>query len=134
MNPEKIIASVGVRRATLALALLCVVVITSQQSDFFSGARGGLQILAISSGVLALIGAIYSFRVTYDAWMRSAKILNTVVITLLFGMTYIVVVPLFAAVLLVMDPLRLRRRSKDETFWVPRRSGELDLTSLQRLG
>ena len=134
MNPEKFIASIGVRRATLALALLCVVVITSQQSDFFSETREGLQILAISSGVLALIGAIYSFRVTYDVWMRSAKILNTVVITLLFGMTYIAVVPLFAAVLLVMDPLRLRRRSKNETFWVPRLSGELDLTSLQRLG
>jgi len=121
MDSEKLIASTGVRIASAVLALLCVAAI------------GWQPIVAVVAGLLAVFGLILSFRSSYEAWMRMAARLQTVVTTFLFGACYLLVVPLFAAFVRMSDPLRLRRR-EGESSWITTRREAQDARSYQRMG
>ena len=44
------------------------------------------------------------------------------------------VVPLFYPIVWYLDPLRLRRRAEEETYWIERRSETVDAASMQRMG
>lgn len=134
MNPNRLVGSLGVRLTTFVFSLLCVTVVMLHGGDRFPTLSKGLMILAVGSGVLAFIGLIYSFKVIYALWMRFAAILHAVIVTLLFAICYLVVVPVFFLIAWPFDPLRLRNRSEPDTFWVRKRSTPCDLSSLERMG
>jgi drug/metabolite transporter (DMT)-like permease len=121
MDPGKLIASPGVRVASALLVIVSV------------AALGFQPIVAAVTGLLAFLGLIMSFRSSYQAWMRMAERLQTVVTTILFGACYLLVVPLFAAFVRMSDPLRLRR-PKNESSWVGTRQEARDARSYQRMG
>ncbi|MHC4427326.1 MAG: hypothetical protein ACYS0D_01815 [Planctomycetota bacterium] len=130
MNTERLIGSTAIRVSTVIFAVLCVVLFLSRGR--FPESSGLLLVLAIVSGILACLAFIHSFRAVYDAWMRFAKVLHTIVVAVLFGACYLAVVPLFFLMVWPSDPLRLRKGSKPATFWIRRR--EFDPSSLNRMG
>jgi hypothetical protein len=127
MTSSHIVGSPFVRAATIALAGLSGLLFTRTPPP-----SGLLLGVAAGAGVLALIGAIHSSRRVFAAWMRFAEALHTVVIAVLFSACYLLIVPLFAPIAWMRDPLLLRRRPRD-TAWVTK-SGAVDLASLERMG
>jgi hypothetical protein len=130
MNPDRLIGSAGIRFATLILALLCL---AAMALDFLSQAGVVLRTLTFGCAILTFMGIVYSFRAVYSLWMRVAKALHAVGVTLLFGACYLFIIPLFFLISWAFDPLRLRNRSEPQTFWIPRRRTPCDLTFLQRM-
>lgn len=127
MSVNRLVGSLVVRVATAALAVLCVSLATI--------ANGGPRLVfygAIASGVLTWLGLVHSFAGLFKRWMRFAEALHTVVVTVLFTVVYVLVVPLFGVFVWIRDPLRLRRRA-GETSWVSRNSN-VDAISLERMG
>lgn len=131
MDPARLIGSASIRCATLLFAGVCAAAVWLMRGS--PGAAGMLLWLAIGSGALAFIGLIHSFSRLYAAWLGFAEIAQMVVISILFGSCYLLVVPVFRLVTLTSDPLRLRNRSRAETFWVPRLE-DSDPASLERMG
>ena len=64
--------------------------------------------------------------------MRFARALQTVAITTIFSVCYLVIVPVFRIILWFRDPLHLRR-SLNETAWVAR-TATVDAVSMERMG
>jgi hypothetical protein len=133
MKTERLIGSPIVRAATVALAALALVggLITR-----FAPADGHRWLLTatIACSVLALIGAIHCSQALYAAWMRLAKVMNQIVTTLLFGVVYLLVVPPFALVMRLLDPLRLRRNPDSVSLWRERQQQTASLETLRRMG
>jgi hypothetical protein len=121
MDFERLIGSPSVRIGSVLLAALCAASI------------GVHTFVAVLAGVLAALGFILSFRPVYDAWMRLAPRIQTVVTTLLFGTCYLVIVPIFAVFVRMSDPLRLRPRD-GESSWIAERRDASDVRSYQRMG
>lgn len=96
MNPNRLVGSVGVRLTTLVFSLLCVTLAMLHGGDCLPALSKGLMVASIGSGVLAFIGLIHSFKVIYALWMRFAVILHAGIVTLLFAICYLVVVPVFS--------------------------------------
>ena len=134
MDPSRIVGSAGIRVATLAVLLLSATGVLLRDHIVVAGAGDALFFSVIGGGFLALIGLIHSFRAVYSRWLRLAKLLQTLVITILFGACYLLIVPLFFVILRASDPLRLRTRSEPESFWLPRRGARTDEKSLARMG
>lgn len=134
MTTDKLIGSVGIRIATMLFSLLCIMGIILSRYRFFGETGGPALTLTVVSGILAVVGAIYSFRSVFSLWMRFAKVLHVVVTTLLFGACYIVVVPFFFLVIRLFDPLCLRKQPEPRTFWIQRRNVRVEVVSLQRMG
>src|SRR6516225_692967 len=116
MKIERIVGSPVVRAATIILAALALVwgLISTRTP---SVGHRWVVTAAIVCPVLALIFAIHSSHGVFTVWMRFAKVLNLIVTTVLFGVVYLVVVPPFALVMRMLDPLRLRRLSDSESLW-----------------
>jgi hypothetical protein len=87
---------------------------------------------AVAGGVLTFVGLIHSFDALFRHWIRFAEVLQAVAVTTIFGVCYMLVVPLFGAIIWFRDPLRLRRRRQGSS-WVTRRA-EIDPLSLERMG
>lgn len=86
-------------------------------------------------GLLCFMAAIFSSRRLFVAWMAFAEKLQVVVVTAVFGLAYVLVVPVFFILSWAKDPLKLRGSStSEETFWVPRDQPPLDQTFFERLG
>lgn len=134
MTTDKLIGSAGIRIATIVFSVLCVTGVILSRYRFFSETRSSSLSLAIISGILAVVAAIYSVRPVFLLWMRFAKVLQVLVTTLLFGACYIAVVPFFFFVIRLMDPLGQRKQPEPRTFWLERRSTGIDITSMQRMG
>lgn len=88
--------------------------------------------VALLAGILTWLSLVHSSRVLFRLWMRFAEGLQTVAVTALFSICYLVIVPLFRLVLWHRDPLRLRR-GRNESSWVARTS-PVDAASLERMG
>lgn len=126
---------VGAPRAKLAavgFAGLCAAAILAR--PHLPAWGGALSAAALAAGLLAWLGLLHSSRALYARWLRVAEGIQTLVVTALFGAVYLFVVPLFTALRLPFDPLRLRRRSREESFWIRRARRPVDLESLQRMG
>jgi hypothetical protein len=134
MTPDELIGSAGIRIATVVFSLLCVAGFVVSHYGVFAKTRGPVLTLAVVCGILAGVGAIHCFQGVFSLWMRLARILNTVVTTLLFGACYILVVPFFFLVIRLLDPLCLRKRPEPPTFWLERPHATVDITSLERMG
>ena len=134
MTIDKLIGSTGVRITAMVFSVLCVMGVVLSRYRFFGETRSSALTLAIISGILAVVAAIYCFRPVFSLWMRLAKVLNVLVTTLLFGACYIMVVPFFFLVIRLLDPLCMRKQPEPKTFWLERRSTGIDITSMQRMG
>jgi len=132
MDSARLVGSASIRCAALLFAGVCAAAVLLQHGSP-KAAGGILPWLAIGSGVLAFIGLIHSSRRLYAAWLGLAEVAKLVVISGLFGSCYLFVVPVFRLITQVSDPLRLRRRSPPETFWILRRE-DSDPASLERMG
>lgn len=130
MDPEKLIGTTGVR----VFAATATAVLVLGAAVYIRTGSGGILVLTIISGVLALLGFIHSFEAVYRAWMRFAKRLSEVVVTVLFSACYLLIVPLFYPIVWFLDPLRLRGRGDEETYWIERDAETIDADSMQRMG
>jgi hypothetical protein len=131
MDPARFVGSAWIRAATVLFAGSCVTAALLERGS--AGAGRTLAWLAIGSGLVAFIGLIHSFSSLYAAWLGFAERAQTVVVGVLFGGVYLLVVPVFRLITLASDPLRLRKRSRPETFWI-RRQDDSDPSSLERMG
>jgi hypothetical protein len=129
VNIERFVGSVTVRLATLLVVLLSLTTALPHGRGMFPNGKW-LPVVTVATGVVAFIGLIHSFRMLYDLWMRAATTLHTGMVTLLFGVCYLLV---FFLMVWPFD-LLLLRKSDPKTFWIRRRRSECNLASLQRMG
>ncbi len=134
MHPEKLVGSVGVRLIALVALLLCLAAVGLDGRGVFPALDRVWPGLAIGSGILAFLAFIHAFQAVYARWMRLAKVINTAVVTGLFGACYLLVVPFFFLMVWAFDPLRVRKQPREDTFWIRRRSNGMDLSAMQRMG
>lgn len=131
--PNQLVASRAVRLLTLVLGVACVLVILWMRSLPDSGLRSGLRYGAWALALGTVLCAIHATRAGYAAWMKFAAVMQQVVTTILFGLVYIVIVPLFSIVARILDPLFLRK-GRRESYWIQRRKVELDREYFRRMG
>jgi hypothetical protein len=113
---------------------VCAAATVLYRRDTYPAARGVVLTFAVVSAVLTFLALIHSHRTIYSGWMRFAEVLHTVVVTLLFGACYLLVVPLFFLIAWVSDPLRLRRSSNTDSFWIRRKTQAQDTGYFERMG
>lgn len=133
MSTEKLIGSLITRIATVTLVVLAILGLMIS----WSGSGGGsswVRTLAIVCAVLALLGGIHCTRAGYDLWMRFAKVLSGVMTTIVFGLCYLLLVPLFVPIVWILDPLRLRRGAESQSYWHHRPDTPVDVEMLRRMG
>lgn len=133
MNIERWIGSRSVRAATAVLACLAGLGLYLGYAEP-AGPVPWLKAVGIGCALLALLGGIHCSRRGYALWMRLAKILSEVMSTLVFGVCYFVLVPLFVPVIWMLDPLRLRRNAETSTFWHQRPTTPANADQLRRMG
>jgi hypothetical protein len=125
MADNRLVGSVFARIATPVLGLVTLGLALTADT------RPRYALLAIT-GALTWLGLVHSFKTLFALWMRCAGALQTVVITTIFSVCYLVIVPLFRMVVWFRDPLHLRR-TPQETSWVER-TDKVDALSLERMG
>jgi hypothetical protein len=89
-------------------------------------------LLLLVAGLLTWIAFVHSSKALFRRWMRFAEALHQVAVTTIFGVCYLVIVPIFRAVLWFRDPLHLRRPPQ-ESSWVAR-TATVDANSMERMG
>jgi hypothetical protein len=134
MNTPRFVSSCGARLAAAGFALLALLGLALDEFDLFPVSRSWVLRLTLAFGCLAVLAGIHSERRVYALWMRFAERLNVVVVTVLFAAAYLVVLPVFFALVWALDPLRLRKRSDGGTFWIKKRTSPHDLDSFKRMG
>jgi hypothetical protein len=132
MTPARLVASRLVRFLTLVFAVACVLLIVRMRSVPDSGLRSGLRFAAWALVLGTVLCAVHATRSGYAAWMKLAAAMQQVVTTILFGLVYVGVVPLFSIVARILDPLFLRK-GRRESYWIPRRKIELDREYFRRM-
>jgi hypothetical protein len=75
----------------------------------------GLSALGVLTGVITLVSNAAGRR-TYVAWMTGAFGLGIAMTFVLLTVLYFVLLPVFSLIRL-KDPLRLRRRGPEESYW-----------------
>jgi hypothetical protein len=75
----------------------------------------GLSALGVLTGVVTLASNTAGRRV-YVVWMTGAAGIGIAMTFMLLTILYVVVLPIFSLIRL-KDPLRLRRRGPDESYW-----------------
>jgi hypothetical protein len=130
---DRIVGSLGIRLAAAGLALACLFGSLLYRDRAFPDASGTVLFLTIASGVLALMAGVHVSRAIYARWLALSQRLHSLVVTVLFGACYLLVVPVFRLIGLTRDPLRLGRRDRAETFWIPRRQ-DPGPESFERMG
>jgi hypothetical protein len=127
MAGNQYVGSTSVRLATLG-----VVFITMSLAALVDSIAPYRSYVVIAGSVLTFIGVVHSSRALFERWMIVAETLQTIVVTTIFTVTYLLVVPVFAVVMWFVDPLSLSRRSR-RTTWIQRKAG-IDAESLERMG
>jgi hypothetical protein len=127
MTTNRLVGSALARVAAPVLGLVTVRLVLATDP------RHGYAFAAVVlGGVLTWLALVHSSRTLFALWMRFARALQTVAITTIFSVCYLVIVPVFRVVLWFRDPLHLRR-PPDETAWVAR-TATVDATSMERMG
>jgi hypothetical protein len=134
MDTVRHVGSSVVRWTTAALALVSVLAAAFYTNDVVRPRSGQSLTVLIASGIVTFIAFVHTSRAIYTAWLRFAAALHAVMITLLFGAIYLIVVALFALVVWPFDILRVRKRTRDNTFWISKSVVRPDLRSFQRMG
>jgi len=127
------VGSKWTRIAAVVLATACVAaVLAATRTEDGSSLRSLLFTAAFVTGVATAACLPLCSRRFFPIWMRWAEKLNTVVMTALFGLCYLLIVPLFFLVQWRKDPLRLRGNPSATTFWISR--SKSDPQSFERMG
>jgi drug/metabolite transporter (DMT)-like permease len=83
--------------------------------------------------VLAFVAIVHSGRTLYALWMIAAEKIQITVVTTLFSLSYLVLVPLVWLFAWTRDSLKLRKAG-ESTYWVERRDEERTAEFFQRMG
>jgi hypothetical protein len=127
MPSTRFVGSLLARAATPVLGAVTVAFALT------SGTRQRYVLLPVIVGsVLTWLALVHSSKPRFALWMRFAAAVQTVVITTLFSVCYVLVIPLFRAIVWFRDPLALRR-PRTETSWVTR-TATVDAKSMERMG
>ena len=132
MSPERLIGAGGVRIFTLIAGLAFISSLVLLSSKGSEGWGGG--ILVVVLGFLTLIGFVHWNERLYARWMKFAEGLHSVVITVLFGICYLFVVPVFFLIVWPFDLLGLRPRSAPNSSWIKRKHPRAEPDSFRRMG
>jgi hypothetical protein len=134
LNPDRLVASTGVRIAGAVLAAACMLSVRSLRGLPPSAARSAVTALAWLTGLCAFLCAVHASRRGFELWTAFAARLHTTMTTAVFGACYLLLVPAFALIVRFLDPLRLRASSDLRSYWIPKRRVEIDREYLRRLG
>ncbi len=83
--------------------------------------------------MLAVVAFVHTGQSVYARWMRVAERIQSTVVTVLFSVVYLVVVPPLWVFAWTRDSLGLRN-SQASTYWIPRSDEKRTLKFFQRLG
>lgn len=132
MNPATLVGTSGVRITAAALLAVTVTATVSYANGLLPRTGATLTLLIVSA-IVTFMALVHTAKPVYDAWMRFAETLHGIVVTVLFGAIYLLIVPVFAALVWPFDLLRLRKRDAD-TFWIAKRSVGAELKQFERMG
>ena len=130
MNVTRFVGAWPVRLAALVLA------VASGASWLLLAGRGpgwGSYSLCIVLSVLAFMAFVHSGRTSYALWMIAAGKIQIAVVTTLFSVSYLVLVPPVWLFAWRRDSLKLRNAGAS-TYWVERRDEERTAEFFQRMG
>ena len=96
--------------------------------------RRAFSLLALILGAITFIGLVHSFRALYHRWLAFAERLQRVAVTVLFGATYLLVVPWFSLLGRIIAWRRAGRQLGATGHWVARRRAEYDEKYFTRMG
>jgi hypothetical protein len=133
MNPNRFVGTWVARIAFVCFALLGAAALGQHALGLWGESRPWMLKLSIGCGLLALVTGVHWSRPVYAGWMRFAKLLNAVTVTLLFAVVYVGIVPIFFLIAWALDPLRLRTRPEAESFWIKKRATQSTAQSLQSM-
>lgn len=126
MNIDQWIGTKPVRIAAIVFAVISV-------SAFAVG--GSVKFIGVVFALLAFMGLIASFHAVYQRWMKFASVLQKIVVTILFGVCYMIVVPFFWLLLRGNDPLKLRPAADSTaSLWRTRKAEDTSADSYLRMG
>ena len=135
MRASSLVGSAAVRVATAIFALVFLWLALLYTSDALPAWPRVLRVSMIASGLLTFMAFVHTSKALYAGWLRVAEAIHTVVITVLFGLIYLVVVPLFALVIWPFDVLRVRQsQAGRSSFWIDKRPTTVDRAFLRRMG
>ena len=135
MDIESIIGSRGVRCTTVVGALLFATAVVFRVYAVAPWAEGTLfLVLSIVLGAITFIGLIHSFRALYSRWLAFAGFLQGIVVAVLFGGSYLLIVPWFALVAHLVNRRRSRGGLGPGSLWVPKSHTAYDESYFERMG
>ncbi|OGW69845.1 MAG: hypothetical protein A2036_01385 [Omnitrophica bacterium GWA2_50_21] len=103
--------------------------------DFsWSGHQEVLLSVAVVTGFLAFVAAVFSSRRIFLLWTKIGQIVNKCISGILFSACYLFVVPFFVLFYKLSILSRQRHPSDGVTFWLERKNKEIDLDFFRRMG
>lgn len=130
MSTEHLIGNTWTRAAAVALLLVAVAAAATVATGVPAPWHLVARVTMWAAGFLALLAGVHWSQRIYKAWMRGAAAINAVVTTVLFGLMYLVVVPVFWAIL----KLRERAAAGRDSQWHERRPVATDAAFFERMG
>ncbi len=88
----------------------------------------------IATTALAFVSSVHYSRRIYNAWLKVAHRLQMLIVTVLFSMCYLVLVPPLYLFARAADSLKLRSSNGVDSYWIDRRDEERTLRFYERMG
>ena len=88
----------------------------------------------IATTALAFVSSVHYSRRIYSAYLKVAHRLQMLVVTVLFSMCYLVLVPLLYLFARASDSLKLRSSDEVDSYWIDRRDEERTFRFYERMG
>ena len=132
MKLTRLIGSVPVRVTSAILVALAVVTWHGYvRAD--EGARFWLY-AGIAITVFAFLSSIHCSHSVYSAWLSIVQRLQMMIVTMLFAMSYLVLVPPLCLIARAADSLKLGSGEDVNSYWVSRRDEERTVRFYERMG
>ena len=131
----KVTMFIGSMPARVISALLGVMAVLTWQGYARADKDAELWLYAgIATTALALISSVHYSRRIYSAWMNGAHRLQMLLVTVLFSVCYLVLVPLLYLFARASDSLKLRSGAGVDSYWIDRRDEERTHEFYERMG
>ena len=88
----------------------------------------------IATTALTFVSSVHYSRRIYSAWMKLAHRLQLLLVTVLFSMCYLLLVPLLYLFARNSDSLKLRSGDGVDSYWIDRRDERRTLRFYERMG
>ena len=132
MRAPRFVGSQTIRWGTVCSLLLGLAVWMTPAGAIAISSRMQWIIVLACCG-LAFLGTIHGSRQLFELWSRWTKRMQEVLTVVFFGAIYLVVVPPFAALAKLLDPLGMYS-TKRSSNWIVRSNDQSSSDSLDRLG